>query len=45
MASDQTLSKVAGSQQVLAKRLDGLTKQNQQILQQMETRDNKITFP
>ena len=45
MASDQTLSKVAGSQQVLAKQLDGLTKQNQQILQQMETRDNKITFP
>ena len=45
MASDQTLSKVAGSQQVLAKRLDGLTKQNQQILQQMEIRDNKITFP
>ncbi len=45
MASDQTLSKVAGSQQVLAKRLDGLTKQNQQILQQIETRDNKITFP
>lgn len=45
MASDQTLSKVAESQQVLAKRLDGLTKQNQQILQQMETRDNKITFP
>ena len=45
MASDQTLSKVAGSQQGLAKRLDGLTKQNQQILQQMETRDNKITFP
>ena len=45
MASDQTLSKVAGNQQALAKRLDGLTKQNQQILQQMETRDNKITFP
>jgi hypothetical protein len=45
MASDQTLSKVAGSQQVLAKRLDGLAKQNQQILQQMEIRDNKITFP
>ncbi|MEK9531943.1 MAG: hypothetical protein VW162_03510 [Alphaproteobacteria bacterium] len=45
MASDQTLSKVAGSQQVLAKRLDGLTKQNQQILQQIETSDNKITFP
>ena len=45
MASDQTLSKVAGNQQVLSKRLDGLAKQNQQILQQMETRDNKITFP
>ncbi len=45
MASDQTLSKVAGSQQVLAKQLDGLAKQNQEILQQMETRDNKITFP
>ena len=45
VASDQTLSKVAGSQQVLAKRLDGLATQNQQILQQMEIRDNKITFP
>ena len=45
MASDQTLSKVAGNQQVLSKRLDGLAKQNQQILQQMEIRDNKITFP
>ena len=45
MASDQTLSKVAGSQQVLAKRLDGLANQNQKILQQMEIRDNKITFP
>jgi len=45
MASDQTLSKVAGNQQALAKRLDGLTKQNQQILQQIETSDNKITFP
>ena len=45
VASDQSLSKVAGSQQVLAKRLDGLATQNQQILQQMEIRDNKITFP
>lgn len=45
MASDQTLSKVAGSQQVLAKRLDGLANQNQLILEQMEIRDNKITFP
>ena len=45
VASDQTLSKVAGSQQVLAKRLDGLATQNQQILKQMETRDNKISFP
>ena len=45
MASDQTLSKVAGSQQVLAKRLDGLANQNQMILEQMEIRDNKITFP
>ena len=39
------LSKVAGSQQVLAKRMDGLATQNQEILKQMETRDNKITFP
>ena len=45
VASDQTLSKVAGSQQVLAKRLDGLATQNQQILKQMEIRDNKISFP
>ena len=45
VASDQTLSKVAGSQQILAKRLDGLATQNQQILKQMEVRDNKITFP
>ena len=45
VASDQTLSKAAGSQQVLAKRLDGLATQNQQILKQMETRDNKISFP
>ena len=45
VANNQTLSKVAGSQQVLAKRLDGLATQNQQILQQMEIRDNKITFP
>ena len=45
VASDQTLSKVAGSQQVLAKRLDGLATQNQEILKQMETRDNKISFP
>ena len=45
MASNQTLSKVAGSQQVLAKRLDGLANQNQLILEQMEIRDNKITFP
>ena len=45
VASDQTLSKVAGSQQVLAKRLDGLANQNQLILEQMEIRDNKITFP
>ena len=45
VASDQSLSKVAVSQQVLAKRLDGLATQNQQILQQMEIRDNKITFP
>ena len=45
MASDQTLSKVAGSQQILAKRLDGLANQNQLILEQMEIRDNKITFP
>ena len=40
-----TLSKVAGNQQVLAKRLDGLATQNQEILKQMEIRDNKITFP
>ena len=45
VASDQTLSKVAGSQQVLAKRLDGLATQNQEILKQMETRDNRISFP
>ena len=45
VASDQTLSKVAGSQQILAKRIDGLATQNQQILKQMEVRDNKITFP
>ena len=45
MASNQTLSKVAGSQQVLAKLLDGLANQNQMILEQMEIRDNKITFP
>ena len=45
VASDQTLSKVAGSQQILAKRLDGLATQNQEILKQMETRDNRISFP
>ena len=45
VASDQTLSKVAGNQQVLAKRMDGLATQNQEILKQMEIRDNKITFP
>ena len=45
VASDQTLSKVAGSQQVLAKRLDALATQNQEILKQMETRDNRISFP
>ena len=45
VASDQTLSKVAGNQQVFAKRMDGLATQNQEILKQMETRDNKISFP
>lgn len=45
VASDQNLSKVVGSQQALAKRLDSLAIQNQQILNQMEESDSKITFP